>query len=263
MDAFSSGPGAIFYEFNCETLFLPYNLPAMKKPCTRLPLVAVGLLLCLASAWAQQTTPPAADGPTPATKVADGEQRDRSARMFGVGPKFNVVRGDNPRPLNTGDKFRLFVADSSHPYQFVIASAVSGISMADHENRGFGQGGEGFAKRFGAAMADEASSNFFGTFLFPSIFRQDPRYFRQETGSAGQRIGYAVSRVVVTRSDTGTKQFNVSKVLGVLCSGALANAYYPESERTVERTFTTIGINFATTAGLNILKEFWHRKKTR
>lgn len=220
----------------------------------RLLTIALGLLICcIAPGWAQQQ--PATHDSN--TKSADG---NRSARMFGVGPKFDVVRGDNPRPLLPGDKFRLFAADSTHPYQFAVSSAVAGLSMIDRENRGFGQGGEGFAKRFGAAMADESSSNFFGTFLFPTVFRQDPRYFRRETGTSGQRIGYAISRVVITGSNEGRSQFNASKVLGILCSGALANAYYPESERTVGRTFTTIGLNFATTAGLNILKEFWHRK---
>lgn len=212
--------------------------------------------LFVASVQAQQRNDEAP--PDAPSRQTNGE---RSARVFGLGPKFNVVEGENPRPLDTGDKFRLFVADSTRPYQFLVAGAVAGVSMTDSDNRGFGQGAEGFGKRFGAAMADQASSNFFGTFLFPSIFRQDPRYFRRGHGSKGNRVTYALSRLVVTRAENGKSQFNSSKVLGILCSGALANTYYPENQRNAGRTFTTIGISFGTTAGLNLLKEFWPRKK--
>jgi hypothetical protein len=221
---------------------------------SRATLAVLFLLLVTALLQAQQTAPST-------TPAQDTPSKDR--RMFGIGPRFDVSERDNPRPLNPNEKFRLFATDASRPYQFVAASAVSGISMTSHENRGFGQGGEGFAKRFGAAMGDEASSAFFGEFLYPSLFRQDPRYFRRETGSGGERFGYAISRVVVTRGDSGKSQFNFSKLLGAMSSGALANAYYPDSERTVGRTFTTIGINLGTAAGLNLVKEFWphHHKK--
>jgi hypothetical protein len=216
----------------------------------RSTLAVLFLLLAVPLLQAQQTAP----STTPAKDTPSSERR-----MFGIGPKFDVTERDNPRPLTPNEKFRLFATDTTRPYQFVAAAAVTGISMIDHDNRGFGQGGEGFAKRFGAAMADEASSAFFGEFLYPSMFRQDPRYFRRGTGTGGERLGYAISRVVVTRSDTGKSQFNFSKVLGAMSSGALANAYYPDSERTVGRTFSTIGINLGTAAGLNLVKEFWPR----
>jgi hypothetical protein len=159
-------------------------------------------------------------------------------------------------PLTAGEKFEHFAKNSINPYQIVFAATRAGISQAADTNSGYGQGGEGYAKRFGAAMADEASSEFFGTFLYPVIFRQDPRYFRQGTGGAGSRIGYAVSRVFVTRGDNGNRQFNVSKILGCFSSAALSNAYYPDDERTVGKTFERAGVNLASTAGFNIFKEF-------
>lgn len=214
-------------------------------------LLAVLFLFCATSFVAAQQSDPPPDAPS--------TQR----RILGIGPKFDVTQRSNPRPLTSNEKFRLFVTDATRPYQFAAAAAVTGTSMINHDNRGFGQGGEGFAKRFGAAMADEASSAFFGEFLLPSILHQDPRYFRQGTGPRAARIGYAISRVVVTRSDSGKNQFNASKVLGVMCSGALANAYYPETERTPGRTFTTIGVNLGTAAGLNLVKEFWPRRKNK
>jgi hypothetical protein len=216
-------------------------------------IAAVLFLLLSASSLQAQKTAPAT---TPAQQTPSGDRR-----IFGIGPKFDVSERNNPRALTPNEKFRLFATDATRPYQFVAAAAVSGLSMTSHKNRGFGQGGEGFAKRFGAAMADEASSAFFGEFLFPAVFHQDPRYFRRGTGTGGERLRYAMSRVVVTRSDSGKSQVNGSKILGAMFSGALANAYYPETERTVGRTFTTIGINLGTAAGLNLVKEFWPRRK--
>src|SRR4051812_25515124 len=194
---------------------------------SRSAIAVLFLLLAVPLLQAQQTAPST-------TPVQDPPSKER--RMFGIGPRFDVSERDNPRPLTPNEKFRLFATDATRPYQFVAAAAITGISMIDHDNRGFGQGGEGFAKRYGAAIGDEASSAFFGEFLYPSLFRQDPRYFRRGSGSGGERLGYAISRVVITRSDAGKSQFNFAKVFGAMSSGALANAYYPDSERTVSRT---------------------------
>ena len=160
------------------------------------------LLLAASSLQGQQTAP----STTPAQEASSSDRR-----IFGIGPKFDVSERDDPRALTPNEKFRLFAIDATRPYQFVAAAAVTGISMIDHDNRGFGQGGEGFGKRYGAAMADEASSAFFGEFLFPTIFRQDPRYFRRGSGGGGHRVGYAISRVAVTRSDSGKSQVNTSE----------------------------------------------------
>src|SRR5690242_19920078 len=125
------------------------------------PIAAVLLLLLAASSLQGQQTAPSA---TPAQGASSTDRR-----IFGIGPKFDVSERDDPRALTPNEKFRLFAIDATRPYQFVAAAAVTGISMIDHDNRGFGQGGEGFGKRYGAAMADEASSAFFGEFLFPTI----------------------------------------------------------------------------------------------
>src|SRR3954447_15486018 len=117
----------------------------------RSTLAVLSLLLAVLPLQAQQTAP----STTPTQNSAPKERR-----IFGIGPRFDVSERDNPRPLTPNEKFRLFAPDATRPYQFVAAAAVTGISMIDHDNRGFGQGGEGFAKRYGAAMADEASSAF-------------------------------------------------------------------------------------------------------
>jgi hypothetical protein len=160
-------------------------------------------------------------------------------------------------PLGPGGKFRLFAANTANPFQMVVSAAEAGVSQAKDTFAGYGQGGEGYAKRFGAFYADKASFELFGTFLFPSLLHQDPRYFRQEKGSGGSRMGYAISRIFVTRNDSGGSAPNVSLWMASLAAGGISNAYYPEVDRGVGLTFSRAGLALGTTAGFNLLKEFW------
>lgn len=203
------------------------------------------LLFATASAWSQSPSdPPQAPSATKAQQQSLVE-----------GPEAGTPA------MSPGDKFKRFALNASNPYQVVFAATRAGISQAADTIPGYGQGGEGYAKRFGAAMGDEASSEFFGTFLYPVLFHQDPRYFRKGTGTAGSRIGYAISRVFITRGDNGNRQFNISKILGCGSAAAMSNAYYPDDplhdERTAGKTMERFGINLVSTAGFNILKEFW------
>jgi hypothetical protein len=106
-------------------------------------------------------------------------------------------------------------------------------------------------------MASGASSHLFGTFLLPAMLRQDPRYFVKLHGTVGQRIGYAVRRVLVTRTDGGGEAFNWSGVIGALLAESLASSYLPDGERTAGKTFTRFGIRMGFSAVSNVVKEYW------
>jgi hypothetical protein len=209
------------------------------------------LLLTTAAVWAQD---PNALPDAPSALPAAAAQAGGSSSA----PPYT--------PLTPGQKFEHFARASVNPYFLLGAGAAAGISQAADTNPGYGQGGEGYGKRFGAAIADEASSNFFGTFLYPTIFHQDPRYFRKgpEGGTGGQRLGYAITRVFVTRGDSGKSQFNISRVLGSLSSAALSNVYYSVHEQTGAKTAERFGLNLAGQAGFNVVREFlpniFHRK---
>jgi hypothetical protein len=106
-------------------------------------------------------------------------------------------------------------------------------------------------------MASGASSHLFGTFLLPAMLRQDPRYFVKFYGSTGDRVTYALRRVVVTRTDRSREAFNWSGVIGALLAESLANSYLPDGERTTGKTFTRFGIRMGFSAASNIVKEYW------
>jgi hypothetical protein len=162
-----------------------------------------------------------------------------------------------PRSLSSLQKFQLFLDKSISPPQILSSSAGAGISEARGTLAGYGQGGEGFGKRFGSSMASGASSHFFGTFLLPAVLHEDPRYFVKLNGGFRARAGHALRRAVVIRTDAGQETFNWPGTLGPLAAEGLANTYLPDSERTVGKTFERYGIRIAFGAANNLLKEYW------
>jgi len=162
-------------------------------------------------------------------------------------------------PLSTGEKFKLFVNNSISPSTLFAAAAGSGISQAINSPEGYGQGGEGYAKRFGSSMARHASNNFFGTFLLASALHEDPRFFPQVNPTFGGSVKYSVQRLFITRKDSDVDRYttNWSGLLGPALGEGLANAYWPEQERTAGDTLVRYGVDMATTAGYNMLRNYW------
>jgi len=159
--------------------------------------------------------------------------------------------------LDASEKFNLFLKNNLEPVAFVGAGFNSAIAQAENDDRSFGQGIAGYGKRYGAALADSASSDFFHTFLFPVIFRQDPRYYRRLEGSTSTRLGHALSHVFVARSDSGSRMINFSEWFGTASATALANTYHPGNRRGLGPTASRFGVNIGTDMGFDVLREFW------
>lgn len=172
-------------------------------------------------------------------------------------PRGTVEMAENVCPMTVSEKGQLWLRHTYSPYNLVAAAGSAGIWQATQSrHEGFGQGWDAYGSRFGAALANRESSDFFRTFVLSSALRMDPRYFRQGSGSFGSRFGYAISRVVVGRTDHGHATFNAPEILGSVGSAGLSNLYYPESDRTASRTLESAALNIAADAGWNVLKEF-------
>ena len=177
--------------------------------------------------------------------------------MFGIVPAYGLVEaGLQPPPLTSGQKFKLAV-QYFNPYTFAFVGVEAGVNQARNHPSDFGQGAEGYGKRYGAGFADGLSDGFFVTGVYPSLLHQDPRYYRLGDGGFSHRMGYSVSRILVTRQDSGRQAFNISQILGSFTSSAIAVTYYPESQRDFSDVAERAGIQFAFDAGFNVLKEFY------
>src|SRR5216684_5726843 len=216
-----------------------------------------------ATAAAQQDPKPPRDlpdAPSPKQESAPRKRQNHintTIEVLGRRSVFFPNIATSVGPLSSKQKFELFADETVAPSRFLSSAAGAGISQARNSLAGYGQGAGGYGKRFGSSMATAASNNFFGTFLISSVLRRDPRYFPTLHGGAGHRIGYALSRIVVARTDEGKDAVNWAGMLGPLLAESLANSYLPVKEQTAGRTFQRYGIRIGLNTASNALREYW------
>ena len=177
-------------------------------------------------------------------------------RALGVFPNFYTSFIWNPAPLKTKHKFYLAFRSTTDPVNFISTGIVASIQQARGTYKGYGDGPEGYGKRFGADYGNLVISRMVGGAILPSLFHQDPRYFYQGSGTTTSRALHAIGSTVITRGDNGHNQPNFSYVLGVFVAAGITNLYYPDDDRTaatiIENAFIRLGTH---TAG-NLVREF-------
>lgn len=188
---------------------------------------------------------------------------EEKQRILGMIPNYFVSYTPNAVPLIKKQKFELAWKSTIDPVSFGLAGVVAGIEQGTNSLSGYGQGAQGYAKRFGATYADFAIGTFVGSAILPSILKQDPRYFYKGTGSKKSRLLYALANAVICKGDNGHWQPNYSNMLGGLAAGAISNLYYPSSDRTgASVTFENAMIGIGGTAAGAVVQEFFIRKLT-
>jgi hypothetical protein len=232
--------------------------------------LAAALLLCASSAWSQTSEQDAQQfaisvdvTPTPVELAERQIKAQEQQRLFGVLPNFFVSYLPDAVPLNTRQKFQLSWKSRLDPVQFGVVGIVSGIQQARNDFSGFGDGAEGYAKRYAAAYANILTRSLISQVALPSLFKQDPRYFYKGTGSTASRIGYAISRAVIKKGDNGRWQPNYSGILGSLAAGGLSNLYYPaENRKGIQLTFENAAIGIGGAAVGHLAQEFLFKRLT-
>ena len=197
-------------------------------------------------------------------ELAQAQMKDEEKqRVLGLVPNFYVSYVANAAPLSAKQKFELAWKTTIDPVSFGVTGVIAGVQQSQNDFGGYGQGAQGYAKRYGASYADFVTGTFIGGAIFPSLFKQDPRYFYKGIGSKRSRILYAVANSVICKGDNGHWQADYSAILGSLASGGISNLYYPASDRNgaglmFENALIGIGAN----AAANLLQEFLIRKLT-
>lgn len=230
-------------------------------------ILSLGALILLThalafSAFAQQN-PPDQPAATPDPPVQNAVPQPRAGtsndHMFDLIPNFlTLENADNVPPLTSGQKFKAVARGAFDWGQFVWIAAITGIDQGENTEPAFHQGWEGYGKRYAANFGDGVIENFMTSAVLPSILKQDPRFYQSSKGSFMHRLGYAASRIVITRGDSGAKEFNFSEVFGSAISAGISTySYHPHADKTVENTASV----WATQVGYDTLsivfKEFW------
>jgi hypothetical protein len=197
-------------------------------------------------------------------EIAEAEIKEQEKqRVLGFVPNFYVSYVSDAAPLTAKQKFELAWKTTLDPVNFALTGVIAGIEQSQDAFEGYGQGSQGYAKRFGAAYADGASATFIGGAILPTLFKQDPRYFYKGTGSVKSRVLYALANSVICKGDNGKWQPAYSGILGSLAAGGISNLYYAPSDRNgTELTFENALVGIGASAVSNLLQEFVVKKLT-
>ncbi len=183
-------------------------------------------------------------------------------RVMGVFPNFWIAYDWSAPPLSRKQKYILAARSIFDPVSLTLVGITAGIQQAENTFPTYGQGTEGYAKRYGAEFTTDSINDMLGGAVFPALFHQDPRYFYKGKGSVKSRLWYAIYESVLCRGDNGKQQLNYSGLLGSFTAGAISNSYYPPSDRGVALTLYGTMIGTAETAATNILQEFFLKRLT-
>jgi hypothetical protein len=196
---------------------------------------------------------------TPEEKAETAAPATSNDRLFFALPNFLTLEtADHVPPLTTKQKFAVVTRSSFDYIQIPWYGFLAGVSQAENSEPGYGQGAAGYGKRFGSAAADGTIENYFTSAIFPSVFKQDPRFYQLGKGGFWHRTFYAMSRIVITRSDSGSNQFNVSEVFGsAIAAGISTYSYHPHADKTLSNTASVWGSQIGYDAATIVLKEFW------
>jgi len=190
-------------------------------------------------------------------------KEEETQRVLGVVPNFFVSYVPDAAALTPKQKYSLAWKTSIDPMTLLSVGAFAGIEQATNSFSGYGQGAQGYAKRYGAGFGDSLIGTMLGGAVLPSLLKQDPRYFYKGTGTTRSRLLYAIASAVMCRGDNGRRQVNYSGLLGGMAAGGISNLYYPASDRSgVGLTFENLAIGTAGSAVQNIFQEFVVRKLT-
>ncbi len=267
----------------------------MSKTFAVRPFAALLFVSCLVAGVTAQQTPPASNAPAPSaqqpsssapnppasaqqpssqqekpgeTKPGEtGEKKDTQTnqsgtsndRLFYALPNFLTLETTRKLPpLTVKQKFAVVTRGSFDYVQYPWYAFLAGLSQAENSEPGYGQGAEGYGKRYGAAFADGTIENYFTGAILPSVLHQDPRFYQSGHGSFMHRVIYAASRNLITRTDAGNSQFNYSEVLGGGMAAFISTySYHPSADKTVANSCSVWATQYGYDTLTLVIKEFW------
>jgi hypothetical protein len=255
--AFSNVPAGAFELTITAASFATRQVPGVLHPGETLEMPEVSLPIAAA------TTEVQVSGKDNYELAEEQIKVQETQRVLGVIPNFYVTYDPAALPLQPKQKFELAWKSSTDPVTFAATGFVAGLEQADNGFSGYGQGSQGYAKRYGASFADSFIGNMIGGAILPSLLKQDPRYFYKGSGGTRARILYALANAVICKGDNGRWQPDYSGILGSLAAGGISNLYYPAGSRNgAQLTFENTFIGIGGSAISNLFQEFLIRRLT-
>ena len=179
-------------------------------------------------------------------------------RILWIIPNYRTVRTYTQLPpLHLKGKFWLATEDTFDYSNFIFVGGLAGISYSQNSEKSFGRGAAGYGRYYWHIFVDGAVENYMVEAAVPFVTKEDPRYYTLGKGGFLKRTGYAVSRIFITRNDSGKNTFNVSEIVGAGMAAGIGNAYYPPQANNFVKTYQRWGTQVGLDGVFNMLKEFW------
>ena len=189
---------------------------------------------------------------------AQSEIALKNNRLFYILANYSTVeKQDQFGTLSAKTKFKLSVKTMSDPITVSFLGMIALMGQANNSEPSYGQGLQGYSKRYATTFADTGIGTLMTTSVFPTLLHQDPRYFQLGTGGKWHSVKYSVSRIFVTRADSGALQFNYSEIVGNAVAAGISNTYHPQYQRTFGNTMNVWGTDILLNTICNVAKEFW------
>jgi len=208
-------------------------------------------------------TPPASPPTNPPTKPSDpassdGQYGKQPKRILGIVPNYRAVSANTQLPpLTFKGAMWLATQDTFDYSDFIFVGALAGVDMAGKSEPAFGQGAEGYGKYYWHVFVDGAIENYMTEAIVPAATREDPRYYTLGKGGFVKRTSYAVTRLFVTRTNSGKATVNLSEIVGAGAAAGIGNVYYPAEYNPWVKTYQRWGTQVGLDGVFNVLKEFW------
>jgi hypothetical protein len=188
----------------------------------------------------------------------DDSSAQQTKRILWIMPNYRSVSANTYLPPQRfKEKFWLATQDSFDYSSFIYEGMLAGVAMAGKSEPSFGQGASGYGNYFAHTFADGTIENYMVEAVLPTLTKEDPRYYTLGKGGFFKRTGYAVSRLLVTRKDSGNNTFNLSEVVGAGAAAGISNSYYPAETNVWVKTYQRWLSQMVQDAASNIAKEFW------
>lgn len=199
-----------------------------------------------------------ASQPPPSQNVEDDSSGKQTKRILGIIPNFRAVSANTKLPPETVKEKFIDATEDSFDYSSIfIPAAIAVYNMHEQTTPEFHEGAAGYARYFWHSAVDQTSENYFVEFIFPTVTHEDARYYTLGHGGFIKRTAYALSRAVITRSNSGAEVFNISEVFGAGAAAGVSNLYYPSASRSVGNSMSEWAEDVGIDAASFWFKEFW------
>ncbi len=206
-----------------------------------------------------KSSPPDAPSATAADANNPNDQFGKQPkRILWIIPNYRAVSANTHLPpLTFKGELWLATQDTFDYSYFILVAGLAGLDMASKSQPAFGQGAEGYGKYYWHNFVDGGIENYMTEAIVPVVTREDPRYYTMGKGGFVKRTGYAVTRLFITKTNSGKSTFNLSEIVGAGAAAGIGNTYYPAQSNPWVKTYQRWGTQVGLDGIFNTLKEFW------